>query len=273
MRKSPLVLVILSLFLLIGLSSSSQAQCITCAGGHCVYVTSGHGSCVEYPDPDISCKLACPNCPTAPCDPGGGGGGGGGCAVFDPMDALGSVAPNKTVVTSGLLFRSDAATNAKVFGGRGQGVRVLPGGAFGDLTADGAARAIEDLSPQAAGRLTLSHGFTNVNNAGIPVSFTTPDGEGFGFAPSTGVVGAEVRVKVRGMTKLARAVGNVGLSTQDLLLVDVSIHGKAYILALKSEVLDSSAPDSQARLRTIEDSLRNSYQMFPTIERIPIETC
>lgn len=266
---------VFSILALVGLSSgAAHAQCVTCSGGHCVYVTSGHGSCVTYPDPDFPCKLACPNCPTAPCDPGGGGGGGGGggCALFDPASARGSVAPNKTVATAGLLFRTSAATNAKVFGGRGRGYLVLPGG-FGDLTVDGAARAIEGVAPEMAGRLTPAFGFSNFNNAGIPVSFTGPDGEGFGLAPATNDFGSHLQLRVRGMTRLTRAVGDVDLSGGDLLLIDVSMHGKAYILILKSDVLDSSSPDAESRMRSIQDSLRNGYPLFPNEGHEPFETC
>lgn len=273
MRKFSLVLLVLSVLSFVGWTSTSQATCVTCSGGHCTFVASGHGSCVEYPwDPEFPCKLSCPNCPTDPCNPGGGGGGGG-CVMFEPGAARAPVAPNQAVVTTGLLYQSEAHVNAKVFGGRGRSVRVLPGGVFPEMTADGVARAIEGLAPEAAGQLALGHGFTNVNNAGIPVSFMTLDGEGFGFLPATSGFGANVQVKVRGMTKLVRALGNISLTNSDLLLVDVSMRGKAYILALKSEVIDGSSSDANTRVRVITDSMRDSYRLYPNPFQIPIDEC
>jgi len=271
MRKFSFVLLVLSVLSFVGWTSASQATCVTCSGGHCTFVASGHGSCVEYPwDPDFPCKLSCPNCPTVPCDPGGGGGG---CVMFEPGATRAPMASNKAVVTTGLLYQSEARVNAKVFGGRGHSVRVMPGGVFGEMTADGVARAIEGLAPEATGQLALGHGFTNVNNAGIPVSFMTPDGEGFGLLPATSGFGANVQVKVRGMTKLVRALGNISLTNGDLLLVDVSMRGKAYILALKSEVIDDTSGDANARLGVITSSMRDSYRLYPNPYQIPIDEC
>jgi hypothetical protein len=271
------VLVFASLSVLLPFASPSFAQtsCVTCGlDGHCTYVASGFGACTDYPT-DPTCKLACPDCPNAPCDRSGGGGGGGGggnCLVFDPIGTFDRVEPTKTVVTAGLLFRTDAATNAHVFGGRGQGYLLVPGAGFGDLTADGAARAIQSLSPIAMNELVLAHAFTNVNNAGIPISFVSPDGEGFGFAPGSSGSSARLQLRTRGMTHIARALGSVDLSGGELLLVDVSIHGQAYILVLETDVLDRSL-GSETRLRAIQDSMRRGYQLYPYKQDPPIHEC
>ena len=274
MKKSPAFILSLVLVLLFAFPTASHAQtlCVTCLDNHCQLAGSGHGSCTQYPT-DPWCKLACPNCPTQSCDNGGGGGGGGGgCLTFDPISPLDRTDPTKTVVTSAVLFHTDAATNAHVFGGRGQGYLLVSAVGFGDLTVDGAARAIQSASPRAAGQLVLSQAFTNVNDAGIPVVFTTPEGEGFGFAPTTSGSGSHLQVRTKSMAQMSRALGRIDVSGQDLLLVDVSIRGQAYILVLQSEVLDRSL-SSQERLRAIEDAIRSSFQTYPNAEHTPIHEC
>src|SRR5207247_10688389 len=106
---------------------------------------------------------------------GGGDGGGGGCGGDFEM-SMPAQPQGRTVATSALIFKSQAALNARIFGGRGHAARVLPGAAIDDLTLEGAVSAIAGLDAETTGVLELAHAYTNMNNGGVALNWMTGRG-------------------------------------------------------------------------------------------------
>ena len=245
--------------------ANANAQCVACTGPGgpgqtCITAASGWSSCTTSPDPDIGCKVSCPGCPDQPCDTGGGGGGGGGCdgTGFSQIPVTG----DESVVTTAVIFETDAATNAHLFGGRGQGYRILSGAAVAGFDAQTAARVLTGaVGPGSDVRLAFA--ITNINEAGIPTTIAARTGEAFTFAPRGEGSRANVQFRVRGANKLARAIEAVALTPNDVLLVDVQAQGKAYVLVLRSESFHRSAADFAQRIQAIQDALRQSVQGIP----------
>src|SRR5262249_28462124 len=123
-----------------------------------------------------------------------GGGGGGPCAAWtQPVRQSG-----QSVATLALMFESDAATNAHLFGGRGHSLRVLSGEAFGGLRAEDIAAQIRSLSGDKAGVLALAAAFANFNNGGIAVSVGHGTDSGIEFAPRRRRAGSPLRDPLEG---------------------------------------------------------------------------
>jgi hypothetical protein len=250
-----------SSLLLVSMAASASAQCVTCTGAGgpgevCISAASGWGSCTTSPDPDIGCKLSCPNCPTQGCDDGGGGGG---CLTysngFDAMIGTG----DQSVISNVVIFRSNAPTNAHLFGGRGY--LVVPGAATSSFNARTALDVIGRKGGSA--NVRLSFAATNVNESAIPTTFVTESGEAFTFAPRGEGTGAHVQFRVKSFAKLSQAVDAASIGANDVLLVDLRVHGQVYILALHSESISRSAADFALRVRAVQEALRQSLMNLP----------
>lgn len=242
--------------------SLAGAQCWTCSGDpldgdpppDCV-TTGGAGflACTLYPA-EPWCKLSGSSC-------GGGGGDGdpGPCATWTQPIRV----PGQSVATVAELFQTDAATNAHVFGGRGHGVRVISGGAFGGVSTDRTAGLIRQLSDGKAGVLPLALAFTNFNNGGVALTIGRGSVDGVEFAAVSDGMAAHLEVHWKGARQLERAIENADLMPDDLLLLDVSIDGKAFILALNSKSLDLRAADVRDRASEIQRNFTQDVRSYP----------
>jgi hypothetical protein len=252
---------------LVALISASTvcAQCLTCTnpfGGHCVTVSSGFGSCTDYPNSgDVTCKLACPNCPTEGCS---GGGGGGECIVYTG-DMGSAVSMGYTTATVGLIFKTDAATNAHLFGGRGQGYRVVPGSVLGDVDASAVRQTVQNLIGGGA-NLNVAFAFSNFNEAGIPIQFVSGGTEGFALAPSTNGMSSTIKFRIQNANKLDRALNQATLQSSDLLLIDIKARGQVYVMAINIQALNRSAGDFGSRIERIQELLRQTSAPYTGID-------
>jgi hypothetical protein len=249
--------------------ASAGAQCLTCAGDPltgnppptCAYSgDSGWASCIVYAG-DPWCRLsgAC----------GGGGGGGDPCAAWTQPIRV----PGQSVATLALLFESDAATNAHLFGGRGHSLRVVSGGAFGSVTPDGVAQQIRSLSGDRAGLLGLAAAFANFNNAGIAVSLGHGTDGGIEFAPVADGAGTRFEVHFKGARHIGNAIDSANLMPEDLLLLDVTIQGKAYVLAVSAKTLNLQSPSVKTESSEIIRSFTQSVRSYPIRVLCPCRIC
>jgi len=250
--------------------ASAGAQCLTCAGDPltgnppptCVYNgDTGWASCIVYPA-EPWCKLS------GDCG-GGGGGGGGPCAAWtQPIRS-----PGQSVATLALLFESDAATNAHLFGGRGHSLRVVSGGAFGSVTPDGVAQQIRSLSGDRAGLLGLAVAFANFNNGGIAVSLGHGTDGGIEFAPVADGPGTRFEVHWKGARQMENAIDSANLMPEDLLLLDVSIQGKAYVLAVSAKTLNLQSPNIKTESSDLIRQFTQSVRSYPIRVLCPCKIC
>lgn len=244
------------------------AQCLTCNGDPltgnppptCAYSgDGGWASCIVYPT-EPWCKLS------GDC---GGGGGGGPCAAWtQPIRQ-----PGQSVATLALMFESDAATNAHLFGGRGHSLRVLSGAAFGGLNADAIASQIRSLSGDRAGVLALAAAFANFNNGGIAVSVGHGTDSGIEFAPVADGPGARFEVHWKGARQMQNAIDSANLMPGDVLLLDVSIQGKAYVLAVTAKSLNLSSPGIKTESGDLIRDFTQSVRSYPIRVLCPCRIC
>jgi len=247
----------------------AAAQCLTCTGDPLTFnppptcsFTGGDGyaSCIVYPT-DPWCKLS------GTCS-GGGGGGGGPCAAWtQPIRQ-----PGQSVATLALLFESDAATNAHLFGGRGHGARVVSGGAFGGINADAVAQQIRQLSGDKAGLLALAGAFANFNNGGIAVSVGQGSDGGIEFAPVADGPTSRFEVHWKGAKQLENAIESANLMPGDLLFLDVSIQGKAYVLVLNAKSIDLKS-GSKTETTEIVRQFTQGVRAYPIRVLCPCKIC
>lgn len=168
---------------------------------------------------------------------------------------------DQSVISTVIIFRSDSPTNAHLFGGRGHGYLVVPGAATGTFDARTALAAIAQQGGNANVRLTFAA--TNINESAIPTTFATPSGEAFTFAPRGQGAGASVQFRVRSFAKLSQTVESATIGSNDLLLVDLQVHGQVFILALRSESISRSAADFAQQVKAVQDALRQSVIGLP----------
>ena len=254
----------------VGLTAIASAQCLTCdtnPGGHCVFVSSGFGSCTSAYYPDDFCKLACPNCPGGPCDPNGGGGGGGGdCSGNFSLTTLGN---DQTVVTDGVLIRSNAIANGRLF--RQDGMRVLSGAAAGGFEVDRVLAQLKQTVGWTYSPLTMAYAFQNVNAIARPVRFATASGDGFAIVAAGR--GATTRLQLG--ARSANRFGSLARPTEaeigpnDVLLMPLRIDGQSYILAVRSEAITRTSPDLTPHVsklgQTFQMSIDRSRSMSPAL--------
>ena len=252
---------------LAGLPTTTNAQCWSCPGTpgqdnfHCASAAAGSWDCTqEYPGAPCMGHAGCS---------GGGGGGGGGCDG-EGLNFMSSQPQGKTVATSALLFKSQASLNAHVFGGRGHAVRVVPGVAFDDLTAEGAVGAIAALDAQAAGVLKLAHAYTNMNNGGAALNWMTGPGDGYVFAAVSEASGTHLGLRAKQGRQRVGDLIDKRVSDSDLVLVDLQINGQAYVLAMKLQSLDQAAPDFLVRVHRIQNSMKQSVEKSRDFEKLDI---
>lgn len=255
-----------ALLTLTTLVSSTGAQCWTCAGvpinPTCNQILgSGYSNCI-YNVGDASCKL------TGSCSPNGGGGGGPCAAWTEPIRV-----PGKSVATLALLFESDAATNAHLFGGRGHALRVVSGGAFGGLNADRVAQQIRSLSGGRPGVLPLASAFADFNNGGIALSVGHGTDGGIEFAPVANGPSAHLEVHFKGARQIENSIDGADVMPEDLLLLDVSIQGKVYVLALAAKSFDLQAGNDEVNSESIRE-FTQSVRSYPIrTQDPPIHEC
>lgn len=246
---------------------AAGAQCLTCNGDPltgnppptCAYTSDGgFASCIVYSG-DPWCRLS------GSCQ--GSGGGGDPCSAWtQPIRQ-----PGSSVASLVLLFESDAATNAHLFAGRGHSLRVIPGGAFGGLNADGVASQIRSLSGGKAGLLPLASAFANFNNGGIAVSIGHGSDGGIEFAPVADGPGARFEVHSKGQVE--NAIDSANLMPGDLLLIDVSIQGKAYVLAVTAKNLNLQSPGIKTESSQIIRDFTQSVRSYPIRVLCPCRIC
>jgi hypothetical protein len=262
-RHAAFLITLITLLTLSLAASVAGATCVTCSpppptpDAHCVYVSSGHGACTEPYYPDDYCRLACPNCPTEPCNPGGGGGG----DCFMAGTTLGKGAPGQVVTTLGVLFESTSALNTSIFGA--QTSRVLPAAILGEFTVGSIDQAIASVSPKATGRLQLAYAFGNDDNAGIGVSFVSKQEERVAFAGVSTGMGSRVQVYARDASRFEKQVSDAAVGNDDIQLIALSLNGRSYILALRSMSTDFTAGDPAPRLEKIKRAFEASVTAFP----------
>jgi hypothetical protein len=178
------------------------------------------------------------------------------------------------VATLAFLFESDAASNAHLFGGRGHGLRVVNGGAFGTVTPDAAAQQIRSLSGGRVGVLPLVTALANFNSGGVAVSLDHGTDGGIEFAPVASGVGSSFEVHWKGARQLENAIESADLMPQDLLLLDVSIQGKAYVLAISAKSLDLRTPEGQKASSETMREFTQAIRSYPIrVSNPPIHIC